>query len=60
MTGKVSYHNETVKFQGAGPFGALYRIVTHTTPGIAFDDTFFFRTINTLDSIAAERPVGDL
>ena len=52
VTGKVSYHNETVKFQGAGPFGALYRIVTHTTPGIAFDDTFFFRTINTLDSIS--------
>jgi hypothetical protein len=50
VTGELGYHNPNVKFQGAGPFGALYRIVTHMTPGVAFEDTFFFRTINTLDS----------
>jgi hypothetical protein len=49
VTGEVDYHNPNVKFQGAGPFGALYRIVTHTTPGIPFEETWFFKTINTLD-----------
>ena len=52
VTGNVDYYNPTVKVQGAGPFGALYRIFSHLTPGIAFDDTFFFRVIDVLDRIA--------
>jgi hypothetical protein len=52
VTGKVDYHNPTVHVEGAGPFGALYRIFAHLTPGVAFDDTFFFRVINVLDNVA--------
>jgi hypothetical protein len=52
VTGNVDYHNPTVKVQGAGPFGALYRIVTHMTPGIPFEDKFFFRVIDVLDGMA--------
>jgi len=52
VTGNVDYHNATVKVQGAGPFGAFYRIVTHMTPGVPFDNTFFFRVIDVLDAMA--------
>jgi hypothetical protein len=52
VTGNVDYYNPTIKVQGAGPFGALYRIVAHLTPGIPFEDTFFFRVIDVLDRIA--------
>ena len=52
VTGKVDYHNPTVQVQGAGPFGALYRIFAHLTPGIPFEDKFIFRVIDVLDSMA--------
>jgi hypothetical protein len=52
VTGKVDYHNPTVQFQGAGPFGAMYRIVAHLTPGVPFEEGFFFRVIDVLDGLA--------
>ena len=52
VTGKVDYHNATVHVEGAGPFGALYRIITHLTPGVPFKDEFFFRVIDALDKMA--------
>jgi hypothetical protein len=50
VTGRMQFKT-TVTFQGAGPFGALYRIVTHTTPGVEFANTFMFRVINKLDEL---------
>lgn len=52
VTGTVDYNNPTIKVQGAGPFGALYRIVAHLTPGVPFEDKFIFRVIDVLDSIS--------
>jgi hypothetical protein len=52
VTGKVQYHNRHVQFQGAGPIDALYRILTHMTPGVALEDKPLFRVINWLDNQA--------
>ena len=51
VTGNLHYNNPTVAFQGAGPFGATYRTLTHMTPGIPFEDKLGFRIINFLDSV---------
>jgi hypothetical protein len=50
VTGKVQYHNRHVQFQGAGPVDALYRILTHMTPGVALEDRPLFRVINWIDN----------